>query len=255
MPNKSRSYTFYSLHLPILFFVLALTLVASYVMRPDATDVPDYAYALVQEQGEILGTNTSIITEGGKTAEVTKELVGDKIIIRIKVYDDAGNLIREKVTEKDAQPVPQKMEQLQVEEQVRTQEQEQNREQLRETTGNRMLTQFPNTPSRFPISLNEETGAFFIQTPRRIVELGAMPDAILEKVQQGGTMTRVENVTIESDESDEPVYKVHGMKEKALLRVLPVNINVEETYSVESGEKVSSRIPTLKDRIFNYLSF
>ncbi len=246
MPKNSKSYTFYTLHIPVLFFILALTLVLSFVMRPkEDTAAVELPYAMIHEE-EVLGSNTSIISEGGKTSEVTKEVVGDRVIIRMKIYDSSGNLKREKVTENPVKPTQnEKIEKIS----PRIPE----RPESTETPGQRELP--ANTFSRFPIRVNEETGAFYIQTRERMVELGAMPDSIAEKAIADGSLDEIGNVRIDSVDDRDPVFIVEGTRQRRFLRMFPVRVNVRETYDVETSEKNTMELVSFRDKVINFLSF
>ena len=95
-----------------------------------------------------------------------------------------------------------------------------------------------NALSNFPITIDDETGQVFVETPNGNVELKTMPDSIIERAQLAGTLVGDEDLELESENDLE--YRLTGARSERLLGIFQINIPAQLIYSAETGAFLKS---------------
>lgn len=94
--------------------------------------------------------------------------------------------------------------------------------------------------SRFPLSVDDETGVIFVDTPAGDVTLNAMPDTIVEMVRVSDDIDQVSTVELETNEIETEgtnlEYLVTGTKSEKLLGLFNVQIPSKLVYDAETGQ-------------------
>ena len=114
-----------------------------------------------------------------------------------------------------------------------------------------------NAQSKFPLVVDETTGAIFVKTPNGEVKLGAMPDTIVEKAKTSSNLDTVDSVELDDsvDETDDTIeFTLTGTKSQNLFGVFEMQIPTTVTYDANTGEFIKSD-QTLTNRIIDLFSF
>jgi hypothetical protein len=114
-----------------------------------------------------------------------------------------------------------------------------------------------NAQSKFPLVVDETTGAIFVKTPNGEVQLKAMPDTIVEKAKAASNLDTIDTVELNdsADEADDTIeFTLTGTKSQNLLGVFEMQIPTTVTYDANTGEFIKSD-QTLTNRIIDLFSF
>ncbi len=106
--------------------------------------------------------------------------------------------------------------------------------------------------SRFPLTVDDETGDIYVQTPKGEVLLGIMPDAIVEKAQSSDDIDEVETLELETEDNLE--YKLTGTKSGDLLGIFAIQIPSTLVYDADTGEFLRMEDQTILTKLLNFLS-
>ena len=110
-----------------------------------------------------------------------------------------------------------------------------------------------NALVNFPITVDDETGEVFVETPNGNVALKAMPDTILEKALLSDETESIDSLELVGDE-DQLRYRLTGTKTENLLGIFQVEIPTQLIYDAETEDFLSSEQSTLT-RILDLFSF
>lgn len=108
--------------------------------------------------------------------------------------------------------------------------------------------------TNFPLTVNDDTGEVFVQTPAGEVNLKAMPDTIVQKARLADKIDEVDEVTLASEETAELEYVLSGTKAEKLLGVFNLQIPVQLVYDAQAGEFVKSN-QSFVSRLLDLFSF
>ena len=222
-------------------------------------------------------TRETITNPDGTTTEIRRKTDGDETKVEFRTFDAAGNKImvekfeskegEEKSRVKTYDETGTKLTDLRLETEdgkeiefrvkegetelsrvkfdaedqkliIRTND-EANSLTIKISGGNFVLTRGGiNALSNFPITIDDETGQIFVETPNGNIELKVMPDSIIERAQLADAA--VVNEDLELSSEDKLEYKLAGAKSEKLLGIFQVRIPSQLIYSAETGEFLKS---------------
>lgn len=110
--------------------------------------------------------------------------------------------------------------------------------------------------SMFPLTVDDETGDIFVNTPVGLIELNAMPDSIVQRAQLSDDIDDVTSVELgTSDENTTLEYILVGEKREKLLGLFELQIPVELIYDAESGDFLEAGERSFRTKILELFSF
>ena len=134
-----------------------------------------------------------------------------------------------------------------------------NRLRIRLVGDNFILTrQGVDALSRFPMVVDDETGQILVLTPAGEVNLGVMPDSIVEKAESTDDIDEVESLELASEstssESAPLEFKLFGTKSERLLGLFNLQIPSTLIYDAETGDFLRSDQPFIT-KVLDLFSF
>jgi hypothetical protein len=197
-------------------------------------------------------TYTNTFTKDGKTYIQTKTVTPDKIVIETKIYDESGQLLSTKVTEKDPPPPPVKK---QTEPTTKPAAPAPTTKPVTTPTALPTPTSVPvpvepeteelpapgvevlsttQMSTNFPLYMNEDTGNLVVQTGFGEFELRVKPEMIAAKAWERGL--NVAGAVRVEESQGKLVYVAEGYRERKLLALIPLKLSAKHTYDLETGE-------------------
>ncbi len=235
---------------------MALGIVAGAFLMKTAFEKQNYP-AVAGETAIQDGVYTNTITEGDKTAVMRKEIRDGKVYIDIKTYDKDGNLINSTHTEKDLVQPTKKNTEIPTTKPVNQNTQIQKANPLptnppKPVTGTRtkestampaaanlqmykIVGQRVTANSNFPLKVDESTGNVVVVTPNKEVVLGNMPDVIVQKALDAGTLNTVTTVNINADSDSNVDMVLNGSKNYSVFGIINFQLNKTLTVDAQTG--------------------
>lgn len=99
--------------------------------------------------------------------------------------------------------------------------------------------------TKFPISVNKETGQVFVQTGNGQKEIKILPDKASETAEAAGIISKIDSIELEhaTENQNEVAFKVAGVKTGRLLGFIPVQAHVETEVDASTGSVLRVQQP------------
>lgn len=110
------------------------------------------------------------------------------------------------------------------------------------------------TQANFPVSVDAVTRELTITTPAGVKTVTVLPDQAVANLIANGFLSSQTNVEIETDEANEPVYQIEGVKFEKFLGLFNAGIEKTIKVSAKSGEILATN-QSIFNRILDLLSF
>ena len=100
--------------------------------------------------------------------------------------------------------------------------------------------------THFPLRIDAETNQMSVVTPKGEVVVKTLPAKAIDNMLNSGIADKIreveliENEVKETEEAEPLIYKIKATRKKRLFGLIPINIPVETSIGVSSGEVIST---------------